>query len=430
MGIFVEQDGHSIKFFLQKDLPDDIQRALTDAIQAEEGRIESKVPIKGYVLIQPDTMEAERLRSCWTSQDRPGRYFVPYTWVDACRDSQLVLRQIFLHDGYPVKMHIHSSIANLNSRETLARRITHSGGDPSTTEHDARVILADQSTEVFDTLVKQYQGDPNKFVESHLWIKKCIDRGIYVHTPNVYKNPGGRRAGDERTSFTDDDEANLCNWIASVIPYKESGGRTGNKIYQELVSRVNEPGWTWVARHTWQSWRERYKKNAARLDQHIVEIVNLHQPPRGGKGQYGYIREREAKAPRKRNRKSRQSDANSSQVTEGEDPADMVDNVANDTMDSEAEWRVKVGEEPAPAWAKRKADDEAEGSSDVAKRLRTGEDAPANFGKHLIDQAIEDIASEFSFLVKEIRAYYDQTGDMHATKERFARIRTMINATP
>lgn len=41
-----------------------------------------------------------------------------------------------------------------------------------------------------------------------------------------------------RTAFTEDDEANLCTWIAAVIPFKESGGRTGNKIYQELVSRV------------------------------------------------------------------------------------------------------------------------------------------------------------------------------------------------
>lgn len=31
---------------------------------------------------------------------------------------------------------------------------------------------------------------------------------------------------------------NLCQWIATVIPYKESGGRTGNKIYQELCSHV------------------------------------------------------------------------------------------------------------------------------------------------------------------------------------------------
>ena len=41
-----------------------------------------------------------------------------------------------------------------------------------------------------------------------------------------------------RTPFSEDDENNLCSWIAAVIPIKESGGRTGNKIYQELVSRV------------------------------------------------------------------------------------------------------------------------------------------------------------------------------------------------
>lgn len=273
----------------------DIQAALTEAIQVatispasqcrnikfttqqvEDGRIEPKMPIKGYVLVKPDTREAVRLYTCWAAPHRPERHFVPYTWVDACREAGMILRPIFVQNGQPVKMHIHSSIANLNSRETIAKRvlvgplhclhllrlltiftfIQHSGGDPNASEQDANVILADRDTDVFSNLVKQYQQDREKYIESHLWVKKCIDRGIFVYTPTVYKNPGGRRAGDEyvrpfrnvlhslkdssrRTSFTEDDEANLCGWIASVIPYKEAGGRTGNKIYQELVSRVS-----------------------------------------------------------------------------------------------------------------------------------------------------------------------------------------------
>lgn len=44
--------------------------------------------------------------------------------------------------------------------------------------------------------------------------------------------------GDSRTPFTEEDETNLCKYIASVLPYKETGGRTGNRIYMELMEAV------------------------------------------------------------------------------------------------------------------------------------------------------------------------------------------------
>jgi hypothetical protein len=116
------------------------------------------------------------------------------------------------------------------------------------------VILADPNTEIFQHLVKNYQGVPGKYVESYLWVKKCIDKGSVVYTPLVYKNPGGRRPGEEcvayfnfkvysslvrrRTQFTEEDEERLCNWIAAKIPYKETGGRTGNRLYQQLCDMV------------------------------------------------------------------------------------------------------------------------------------------------------------------------------------------------
>lgn len=55
-----------------------------------------------------------------------------------------------------------------------------------------------------------------------------------------------------------------------------------------------------MTRHTWQSWRERYKKNAVRLDARIAEIVDLKKPALGEKGQYGYVRKPEEKPKRVR----------------------------------------------------------------------------------------------------------------------------------
>ena len=87
------------------------------------GRVEVKVPRRGYVLVNLNTPEEERLRLCWTAADRPERYFVPHTFVDACKVANMLLKQIFIEDGVPISMHIHSSIANPNARAALSHRI-------------------------------------------------------------------------------------------------------------------------------------------------------------------------------------------------------------------------------------------------------------------------------------------------------------------
>jgi hypothetical protein len=190
--------------------------------------------------------------------------------------------------------------------------------------------------------------------------------------------------------------------------------------------QTSDPEYAWVTRHTWQSWRERYKKNSQRLDTMIQAIVEQKKPTLGEKGQYGYVRKPEEKP--KRNRK-RKEDGSSAGPTNEDDflqagpshqlavamhmslatqdghphsgmpvpppvPVDLYqqghshlhnlpphinqiqatadgsvglrvsqDNIvavrkspAEEEMeDEEAEWEVKVGNEPPPAWGKRKA---------------------------------------------------------------------------
>lgn len=132
----------AIKFFVQKDISKEIQAEVCEniavrtahsgtrisssliVIQTLGGRVEGKVPRAGYVLIQPGTAEEERLRTCWSSADRPERHFVPYTFVEACKIAGMLLKQIFVEEGQPIRMHIDSSIANVNVRVMLAQRIT------------------------------------------------------------------------------------------------------------------------------------------------------------------------------------------------------------------------------------------------------------------------------------------------------------------
>ncbi|OBZ79473.1 hypothetical protein A0H81_00678 [Grifola frondosa] len=483
MPIFQDSNGFAIKFFIQKDIPQEIQAEVCETIAGLGGRVEPKVPRAGYVLIQPGTAEEERLRLCWSTPERPERHFVPYTYVEACKISGMLLKQIFVHDGHPIRMHIDSSIANVNVRAALSTRIMHSGGDPTASAQSAKVILADPNTEIFQHLVKTYQGEPDKYVESYLWVKKCIEKGQVIYTPVVYKNPGGRRPGEERTQFTETDEEHLCNWIAAKIPYKETGGRTGNRLYQQLCEMASDPEFAWVTRHTWQSWRERYKKNATRLDAKISEIVEQKKPAHGEKGQYGYVRRPEEKPKRARKKGRMLNDVSDATCIDGPLPPlagpsaiqELIEpytipmpvplpgvaamlgavggpndgisksrlgalwtsrvarqNAVEEEMeDEESDWQIREGHAPPPPWAKRKADENEDGAN---KRQRT-HDSPQvqpppmeQCALHVVDQAIHDVAREFRFTVEEVQEYYDKCGDVNRTRARFRKMREALSA--
>ncbi|KAH0838438.1 hypothetical protein J3R83DRAFT_6749 [Lanmaoa asiatica] len=478
--IFQDESGLAVKFFIQKDIPQEIQAELCETITSLGGRVESKVPRQGYVLTQPGTPEEERLRLCWISPDRPERHFVPYTYIDACKIAGMLLKQIFVEKGVPIKMHIHPSIANVNARAALSQRIMHSGGDPTASPQSARVILADPNTEVFQHLVKSYQGVPDKYIESYLWVKKCVEKGALVYTPLVYKNPGGRRPGEERTQFTEEDEERLCQWIATKIPYKETGGRTGNRLYQQLCEMAVDPEYAWVTRHTWQSWRERYKKNSVRLDNMITAIVDQKKPAHGEKGQYGYVRQAEEKTRRMRKKRTKPVDESLQADHAERQTAGCTDGNANPTVpiilftpeqissepqasvsgiharqspdeeemadgEESEEWRIRVGNQSPPPWGKRKADDEGSDEPHTTKKTKTivssphsntfvapitfaSEDGQAVVPLHCIDQAIYGIANEFRFTVQEVKEFYDRCGEMDRTRTRFQRMRQLLNS--
>ena len=188
------------------------------------------------------------------------------------------------------------------------------------------------------------------------------------------------------------------------------------------VIKSGDPEYAWVSRHTWQSWRERYKKNAGRLDNVIAGIVEQKRPVPGDKGQYGYVRQAEEKP--KRSRKKRVKAAEQP-VNPGEFPANasvmllpgpssiqmdstmlpapehqytLLQNISGvagaysnilpapstvpldrptvrkgadeeemeDAEDS-PEWAIRVGDAPPPSWGKRKASDDG---NDVNKKQR------------------------------------------------------------
>jgi hypothetical protein len=184
------------------------------------------------------------------------------------------------------------------------------------------------------------------------------------------------------------------------------------KIILSPFIQAGEPEYAWVSRHTWQSWRERYKKNAERLDKTIAVIVEQKRPQPGEKGQYGYVRQAEETQKRSRKRKIHtveevpQTDqpvhtvivagpshvhapmvppemniptlgpsvttlhestrmgnpfsvviAPSSTAIPMEDP--IRDSPAEEELeDDETDWAVRIGNAPPPAWSKMSSPDE------------------------------------------------------------------------
>ncbi|OCB86573.1 hypothetical protein A7U60_g6469 [Sanghuangporus baumii] len=69
-----------------------------------------------------------------------------------------------------------------------------------------------------------------------------------------------------RTPYTQDDDAFLMKYIAIYNP--DGANRLGNALYARLVEDA-ERKWPWSKRHSWQSWRERYKDHQDRFDANI-----------------------------------------------------------------------------------------------------------------------------------------------------------------
>jgi len=175
------------------------------------------------------------------------------------------------------------------------------------------------------------------------------------------------------------------------------------------------PGYVnWPSRHTWQSWRERYKKNAVRLDGMISGIVQERSISSGETGQVNYIRKPESKPRKTRKRSSKGGEGemiqDSPSATEEEEmrriatmmalqsgqppipwlipmggqipgmpppPSEGSSHMqqppppaqpAEEEDDEGPEWQVRIGNAPPPAWGKRKADEDLEG--EAAKRAR------------------------------------------------------------
>ena len=76
------------------------------------------MPLKGYVLIDPDTERGQTLRKKWTSPDKPHRHIVCYTFVRASIIAGKIIdpkemdgaRMVFKYGGMPVEIWLHPTL--------------------------------------------------------------------------------------------------------------------------------------------------------------------------------------------------------------------------------------------------------------------------------------------------------------------------------
>jgi len=105
--------------------------------------------------------------------------------------------------------------------------------------------------------------------------------------------------------------------------------------------------------------------------------------------------------------------------------------------DEEAEWDVKVGNDPPPLWGKRKIGEDLPENGKRARVIEETNGRPLPGGiqpdgpiLHVVDQSILDIAREFRFTVEEVQEYYDRCGAMDRTRARFKKMRDTLLALP
>ncbi|KAG6862084.1 hypothetical protein C0995_007214 [Termitomyces sp. Mi166 len=196
-------------------------------------------------------------------------------------------KQVFVDEqGNEIWFFLHKSITSGWQRRNLENNIESNGGVVRPDDSHVDTVLVDSQACNKDDLQLAYNShrDPSKrrtWVEHMSFVSRCLNEGAVRHRQPEPKGMGGS-LGLDRTPYTDEDDDNLARYLAIRIPDIKSGGRRGNGVYQDLYQAYNgDPKeYSWVTRHTWQSWRNRYNKNIDRFNDMINTFVESEKPER------------------------------------------------------------------------------------------------------------------------------------------------------
>ncbi|KAG1749514.1 hypothetical protein EDB19DRAFT_145735 [Suillus lakei] len=258
--------------------------------------------------------------------------------ADAARRSQSARANaedaIFVKDGYSVAFFFHPSVRE--GRDVLKQEITRHGGDVCEDEQQSNTILVDEEADIEHIRRRYYRSNvlwqQRVYIESRDFVRRCIRAGKYEHRPPPRKGMPGAPGGRVRVPFTAEDDEHLAFYIATVYPNASDGGRAGNSLYMELTEELaDEPEYKeWAKRHTWQSWRERYKTNRLRIDpmiaRYAAQLKNVTHgfghDPRSRRYKHG----RRAQREEEEEEEEEESDRELEQQAEGGAGSDDLDN--------------------------------------------------------------------------------------------------------
>ncbi|KDN38282.1 hypothetical protein RSAG8_09581, partial [Rhizoctonia solani AG-8 WAC10335] len=316
------------------------------------GKLVDERPKVGYSLVDPRTKEGVLEISVHSTQKRRA---VSFRFVDESikrgRIIPILELGLFIKADRPVKFHIHKSLPR-DEIDCLKDDILLRGGNPDAELSKAQVMIL--SRDFRDTSILRRRWPQILLFGTSDWLKSCITTlqfslteagdclGVLRKSRPIPTSGAGRKPRSPRTEFTEQDDICLVAWMAYQFGEKQIG-RLGNLAYKRLVQDEDQLWWT--KRHTWQSWRERYKTRSAHFDPLIFQTINERE---------------QSKTPKQLGRQQRVPKFPESE----EDNRDEQEDEAKEPESSTARARSRRG--------KRKAHDTSDTMVETSKQIATG----------------------------------------------------------
>ncbi|KAL5528956.1 hypothetical protein ACEPAG_4930 [Sanghuangporus baumii] len=145
--LFLNAEGSAIKFRVQCDLSVSLKTRLEDGITLYGGIVIGKIPIHGLVVVDPNSRTGRDLVHDWAWKERPGRQFVPYSFILQCINEKQLL-PIDEHALHPEQHHTLSASVQYDLPRNvkdklalfLATILPHSSGKRSSNKAYKRVV--------------------------------------------------------------------------------------------------------------------------------------------------------------------------------------------------------------------------------------------------------------------------------------------------
>ncbi|KAG8734063.1 hypothetical protein FRC11_012666, partial [Ceratobasidium sp. 423] len=284
-----------LAFHLHSALPSKLKAELTHLIKTHGGKVQKRLidlhrPF--YALINPDSPQVPQYAKYVSSLPESERgIVVPYSFVRASITAREILLPVEFQPEQPSS---HEESGNPPwAPLAFTRGLRRQGPD---------VDRGKSNTSVGDGTAEDdgWGGLEPVAVHLHSTIgrdeRRRLALKIAMSILFAQKAPmSGRKPGADRNDFTTEDDNNLARFIAKRIPDKSDGGRTGNNLYKDLCERTDI--YPWAAGHTWQSWRNRYRKKQDYFDPIIDRYVQTRQGNGDKKGEFQYSRGKKRQAP-------------------------------------------------------------------------------------------------------------------------------------